>query len=90
MNAKTPRDLLGDPNDWKNHISDDVDWMPDMEEATILDVFVAGNEVAIYTQNARGIEALSTFLVDDKDLRDRVANALVPGSNLHEALTRPI
>ena len=90
MSAKILRDLFGDPNGWTNQISDGLDWMPDMNEATIVDVFVSGNQVAIYTRSAEGIRALSVFCVDDQDLRVRAANALAPGANVHEAMAFPI
>jgi hypothetical protein len=90
MQARTPRDLFGNPNNWQNQISDGMDWMPDMEAATILDFFIAGNQVAVYTRSVEGVEALATFFVDDPGLRERLANALLPGSLLQEALERPI
>jgi hypothetical protein len=34
-----------------------------MDGARIVDVFVSGNQVAIYTRNEDGVEALSIFLL---------------------------
>jgi hypothetical protein len=90
MSAITVRDLFGDPEAWDNHISDGVDGMPHLNGAKIVDVFVSGNQVAIYTQNNDGVQALSIFFVDDPEVRARVALALAPGSNLHEAVASPI
>ena len=90
MNAKTVRDLFGEPEAWDNHISDGADGMPDMDGARIVDVFVSGNQVAIYTRSDDGVEALSIFFVDDPEVRARVALALLPGSNVHDAVANPI
>ena len=90
MSLRSLRDLFGDPEGWENHISDGVDDMPDMKEATILDVFVSGNQVAVYTRNFEGVEALSIFFIDDPEVRARVASASRPGASVHDALTQPI
>ena len=90
MSERNIRDLFGDPEGWENHISDGVDGMPDMNGATILDVFVSGNQVAVYTRNFEGVEALSIFFIDDPDVRGRVASALLPGASVYEALAQPI
>jgi hypothetical protein len=90
MDAITIRDLFGEPEAWGNHISDGLDGMPDMDGARIVDVFVSGNQVAIYTRNDDGVEALSIFFVDDPKVRERVALALAPGSRVHDAVGNPI
>jgi hypothetical protein len=86
----TVRDVIGDPSSWANHISDGFDGEPDMDDATILDVFVAGNQLAIYTRSVGGIEALSIFFIDDAELRARIAIQLVPGMDIHAAVALQI
>ena len=89
MDGKTIRDLFGEPEAWTNHFSDGENAM-DMDGAIIVDVFVSGNQVAIYTKNDEGVEALSLFFVNDPDVRARVALAFAPGSNVHDAIAAPI
>jgi hypothetical protein len=90
MKTRMVRDLIGDPSSWQNLHDGDDNKMPDMDGATILDIFCTGNQLAIYARNAAGIESLSKFYVADAALCARIAEALKPGLNINEALTRPI
>ena len=91
MKTITVRDLIGDPSSWQNLVSDgEGRQMPDMDGATIVDIFCTGNKLSIYTRNAAGIQALAKFRVDDAALCLRIGNVLLPGLNVHEALRLPI
>ena len=90
MRINTIRDVLGEPSTWDNHISDGFDGKPDMNGATILDVFVSGNQLALYTRSAAGVEALSIFFIDDQQLRARIATQLMPGLDIHKAVDTQI
>jgi len=91
MTMKTLRDLFGDPDGWQNLMSDGEDGaMPDLVGATILDIFVSGDQIAIYVRTADGVEALAIFHVEDHELRGRVARVILPGLSVHEALAFPI
>jgi hypothetical protein len=57
-----------------------------MNGATILDVFVSGNQLALYTRSSAGLEALSIFFIDDQQLRARIATQLIPGLDIHKAV----
>jgi hypothetical protein len=83
---RSVRDLIGDPSSWVNHISDGDGNMPEMDGATIQDIFNSGNQLAIYTRNTAGIEALSIFYIDSAELRERLASLLLPGLNVHDAV----
>jgi hypothetical protein len=86
MSSQTIRDLFGDPERWPNHFSNAEDGEPDMNGAKIVDVFVSGEQIAIYTKSDEGVDALSLFFVRDPATRARVAQALVPGLNVDEAV----
>jgi hypothetical protein len=86
LKLNTVRDVLGEPSSWDNHISDGFEGKPDMDGATILDVFVSGNQLALYTRNAVGVEALSIFFIDDQEIRARIATQLMPGLDVHKAV----
>lgn len=86
MSAKTIRDLFGDPQGWANHFLDGEGGKPDMNGATIVDVFVSGEQIAIYTKSKQGVDALSLFFVRDPEVRARIAQALIPGSNVDDAV----
>jgi hypothetical protein len=87
MTGKTIRDLFGEPKGWANHFLDGEAGKPDMDGATIVDVFVSGEQIAIYTKSQQGVDALSLFFVRDPETRARIAQALVPGLNVNEAVS---
>jgi hypothetical protein len=85
---RTVRDVIGEPSSWPNQISDgDHNEIPDMNGATIVDVYSSGRQLAIYTRNSASREALSIFYVDDWDLRARIANVLLPGLAVNDAVS---
>ena len=87
MKTRTVRDVIGDPESWENHISDAADSkLPNLVCAKIQDVFSSGNQLRVYTRNSAGVEALSVFFINDTALRAQVANLLVPGLDVHEAV----
>jgi hypothetical protein len=69
VNITTLRDVLGEPTSWANRVGDGLSSKTDLEDATVLNVFVSGNQLAIYTRSAGGFEALSIFHIDDAELR---------------------
>jgi hypothetical protein len=69
----TVGDVLGEPASWPNRIADELNDKCDMDGAIVLDVFVSGNQLAVYTRDVTGIEALSIFNIDDPKLRARIA-----------------
>jgi len=82
----TIRDFVGDPRTWENHISDGDARTPNMDGATVLDIFVSGNHLSLYTEDGYGVRGLSIFHIDDPDIRTRIAKALSPGSNVVQAI----
>jgi len=89
MNQNTIRDLFGTPEKWVNFVSDGRDERPRLDDAVIVDVFVNGNQVAIYTRDRDDVEALSGFYVNDPQVRARIALALSPGSRVRDAVDAP-
>ena len=69
-----------------DHFSDGEGGKPDMNGATIVDVFVSGEQIVIYTKSKQGVDALSLFFVRDPEIRARIAQALVPGANVNEVV----
>ena len=90
VNITTLRDVLGEPTSWANRVGDGLSSKIDMDGATVLDVFVSGNQLAIYTRSAAGLEALSIFNIDDAELRARIASRLIPGLDIHAAVALQI
>jgi hypothetical protein len=86
----TVRDVLGEPTSWPNRIADGLNDECDMDGAVVLDVFVSGNQLAVYTRNVTGIEALSIFNIDDSELRARIATRVLPGLDINAAVALPI
>jgi hypothetical protein len=89
MNGNTIRELFGTPEKWINLMSDGTGEQHRLDDAVIVDVFVSGNQVAIYTRDADDVEALSGFQVDDPEVRGRIALALSPGSRVRDAVNVP-
>jgi hypothetical protein len=90
LEVSTVRDVLGEPASWPNRIADGLNDECDMDGAIVLDVFVSGNQVAVYTRNVTGIEALSIFNIDDAELRARIATRVIPGLDINAAVALPI
>jgi hypothetical protein len=90
MEITTVRDVLGEPTSWTNRMWDGLNSRSNMEGAIVLDVFVSGNKLAIYTQTAAGHGVLSIFNIDDAELCARIAARLVPGLNINAAVALQI
>ena len=86
MNEATVCDVLGEPASWANCISDELVGMPDMREATIVDVFVSRNELTLYAKGTNGAQSMAVFVIENQDLREKVATAMHIGANVFAAL----
>jgi len=86
MGETTVCDVLGEPASWGNCISDEPAGSPDMRGATVLDVFVSRNELTLYTRGVNGSESATVFVIQDPDLRQKVATAIHPGVEVLAAL----
>jgi hypothetical protein len=85
MDRKTVREVLGEPSTWSNSVTT-AERLPDMDDARIMDVFCAGNEISMLTQSVRYGDTLSLFRVPDAALRERLLRALRPGEAVRLAL----
>ena len=90
MNGNTIRELVGTPEKWVNLMSDGTGQHPRLDDAVIVDVFVSGDQVAVYTRDRDDVEALSGIHVDDPEVRARIALALSPGLRVRDAVETPI
>ena len=57
-----------------------------MQGATVLDVFVARNELTLYVRGLNGTETATVFVIPDPDVRQKIATAMHPGADVLEAL----
>ena len=90
MDAKTVRDVLGEPESWPDSMSGENRENSNMNGATIWDVIASGNELAVQTKGAACGPTFSVFVIEDRDLRERTIRALKPGMPVSEALTAPV
>ena len=90
MSAKFVRDVIGEPESWPNFMK--IEWQEsrDMRGATITEVIVEGSQLAIQTRGAVCGKTFSTFAVEDRDLRDRLAQILRPEQGVYEAVATEI
>jgi len=86
MSETTVCGVLGEPASWENCISDELAGSPDMRGATVLDVFVSRNELTLYARSLNGTESATVFVIQDQDLRQKVATAMHPGADVLAAL----
>jgi len=86
MDAKTVRDVLGEPESWPNSMNVDGQQIPNMNGATIWDVIASGNELAVQTKGAACGPTFSVFIIEDPDLRERTVRALKLGAPVSEVL----
>ena len=84
------QDVLGQPESWTNSVSDQAVGMPDLRGATILDVFENGKKLTLYARGMDGTETVCVFVIEDQDVRRKVATAIHPGSNVVAALQTAI
>jgi hypothetical protein len=90
MGETIVQDVLGELESWANCVSDQLIGLPDMRKATIVDVFVSRNEVTLYALGTNGAEAVAIFVIEDQDLRLKVATAMHPGVDVLAALRAAI
>ena len=83
-------DVLGNPESWANCVSDQLVGLPDLREATVVDVFVSRNELTLYAQETNGSESVTVFVIEDQDVRRKVATAMPPGVGVLAALQAAI
>ena len=90
MKMRTVRDIIGDPEQWSNCISDEPEAMPHVNGAMILDVFANSRELAIHLRGEAGTETLSVFEITEAAVRETLVNALKPGAKIRDVLDTPI
>ena len=90
MDSKTVRDVIGEPESWPNFMYWECKKSQDMRGATITEVFASGDQLAIQTKGAVCGDTFSTFVIEDKALRDRVIRILRPALSVHEAVAAEI
>ena len=90
MDAKTVRDVLGEPERWPSHLNGELHSNQNMRGATISLVIASGDQVAIQTKHAPCGETFSVFLIEDPKLRERTVRALKQGVEVHEAVAAAI
>lgn len=90
MSETMIQDVLGEPESWGNCVSDQLVGLPDMQGATIVDVFVSRNELTLYTQGTNGAESVAVFVVEDQDVRKKIATLMQPGVEVYAALRTAI
>ena len=83
-------DVLGNPESWANCVSDQLIGVPDLREATVVDVFVSRNELTLYAQETNGSESVTVFVIEDQDVRRKIATAMPPGVGVLAALQAAI
>jgi len=90
MDSKTVRDVLGKPESWPNHLNGHSIERPDMRGAIITDVFASGDQIGVQTKGAICGQTFSTFVIEDKKLRDRLTQVLRPELSVYEAVAAKI
>jgi hypothetical protein len=90
MNTRTVRDVIGEPGFWPNFMH--IEWQRsrDMRGATITEVFASGDQIAIQTKGAACGKTFSTFVIEDKEMRDRLTQVLRPDLSVFEAVAAEI
>ena len=90
MSTKCVRDVIGEPESWRNHLNGHSKVLPDMRGAVITDAFASGDQIAVQTKGAACGETFSTFVVEDPELRDRLTQILRASEDVHEAVAAEI
>jgi len=89
MAQRTFRDVLGEPSTWSHSVTS-TRRRPDMRDATIRNVFCSGSKVSLYTQSIQYGDTVSVFNIPERDIRERVIQALRPGSSVTKILGTPV
>ena len=90
MSVRFVRDVIGEPESWPNFVQTEWQSSHDMRGATITEVFTADDQLAIQTKGAVCGETFSTFVVEDRELRDRLTRVLRPDMSVDEAVATAI
>ena len=87
--AKTVRDVIGDPASWSNYRQGGMS-MPILRGATIVGTRESEPDELKVVIDARGRSLHSTFVIADRDVRQRLIDILKPGLLLEDCLTQPL
>ena len=90
MSTQCVRDVIGEPESWRNQLNGHSKEPPDMRGAVITDAFASGDQIAVQTKGAACGETFSTFVVEDQKLRDRLTQVLRASSSVYEAVAAEI
>ena len=90
MGAKFVRDVIGMPESWPNFLQQEWRKSQDMRGARITEVFASGDELAVQTKGSICGETFATFLIEDRALRDRIIQILIPDLGVHAAAATAI
>lgn len=83
--AKTVRDVIGDPASWSGYREGGTR-MPLLRDATIVGAREADPDEIRLVIDARGHVIHSTFVIADRDVRQRLLEILQPGESLENSL----
>jgi len=87
--AKTVRDIIGDPSSWSNYQEGGMA-MPLLRGATVIGTRESEPDELRVVIDARGRALHSTFVIADRDVRQRIIEILKPGLLLDECLNQPL
>jgi hypothetical protein len=86
IGAMFVRDVLGEPDSWPNFMHEEWQQARDMSGALITVVFAAGDQIAIQKKGAICGETFSTFVVEEREVRDRIMQILRPDLSVYAAV----
>jgi hypothetical protein len=87
--VKTVRDVLGDPASWPDYRVGGTD-MPLLRGATLIGAREMEPDELRIVIEARGKVLHSTFVVEDRDVRQRLLEILQPGLSLDDILNESL
>ena len=87
--AKTVRDVIGDPETWSNYGAGGMG-MPLFRGATIVGTRESEPDELKVVIDARGRSLHSTFVIADRDVRQRLIEILKPGLLLEDAMSQSL
>ena len=90
MNIMTVRDVIGDPQQWSNYISDEPEPMPLIDGPKSFMSSKSPDELAVYLRHGTGTETLSVFEISDSNVREKLVDALELGREIREVLDTPL
>jgi len=89
MTPRTVRDVIGDPESWPNYRYGGTR-MPQLRGAKIRSIRLVDPDELQVSIEAHGQILASTFVLEDRDLRLRVHDLLVPGTEVAAALDQEL